>query len=194
MSLMNTAQGWGLPARVLHWAMAVLILGLLGVGWYMVNVVGTSDLVLRYQMTQMHKSFGFTVFVLALLRLGWRAMNPTPAEPEGAAWEKAAARGAHIALYVLMLALPVSGWLMASASPLNDADAFPFQVRNMVFGLFELPDPFAPGDRGLEATLKAVHLWAGYALGALLLAHVGAAMVHHRIKRDRVLLRMVRGH
>jgi cytochrome b561 len=92
-----------------------------------------------------------------------------------------------------MLLLPLSGWLMASASPLNDPGAFPFQVRNMVFGLFELPDPFNPGSRALEASLKAVHLWAAIALGALLLAHVGAGLVHHYIRRDRILTRMVAG-
>ena len=193
MPLTNTEQGWGWLARLLHWAMAVLILGLLALGWYMVNVVGTSDLVLRYQMTQWHKSFGFVVFVLALVRLGWRAANPTPGEPEGPAWEHTVARGAHLALYALMVLLPLSGWLMASASPMNDANAFPFQVKNMVFGLFELPDPIAPGDRGLEAALKAVHLWAAVAMGLLLLAHAGAALMHHVVRRDRVLLRMVRG-
>lgn len=193
MRLRNTVEGWGLPARLLHWSMAVLILGLLGLGWTMVNVVGTADLVLRFRLTQLHKSFGFVVFALALLRLGWRAANPSPRAPEGAAWEKAAAKGAHFALYGLMLVLPLSGWLMASASPLNDPGAFPFQVRNMVFGLFELPDPIHPGDRGLEAALKAVHWWAAVALAGLLLAHAGAAMVHHLVRRDRVLMRMLTG-
>ena len=191
--LRNGDEGWGLPARLLHWSMAVLILGLLAVGWYMVNVVGTSDLVLRFRLTQWHKSFGAVVFGLAVLRVLWRLANPTPAEPAGAAWEHAAARGAHLALYVLMLALPLSGWLMASASPLNDAGAFPFQIKNMVFGLFELPDPFDPGSEALEKTFKAVHLWSAVAMAALLAAHAGAALVHHLVRRDRVLLRMVRG-
>lgn len=193
MRLKNSPEGWGLPARLLHWGMALLILGLLGLGWYMVNVVGTGDLVLRFRLTQLHKSFGFVVFALALLRLGWRLANPTPTEPPGHAWEKAAARAAHLALYGLMLALPLSGWLMASASPMNDPGAFPFQVRNMVFGLFELPDPIHPGDRRLEALFKAVHWWAALALAVLLIAHAGAALMHHLIRRDRVLLRMTVG-
>jgi cytochrome b561 len=193
MRLTNTAEGWGWPARLLHWGMAALILGLLGVGWFMVNIVGTNDLVLRYQLTQMHKSFGVVVFALALVRLGWRAANATPAEADGAAWQKAAARGAHLALYALMLLLPLSGWLMASASPLNDPGAFPFQIRNMVFGLFELPDPFAVGDRGLELTLKAVHLWSAIGMAVLLTVHAVAALAHHLVRRDRVLLRMLRG-
>ena len=189
----NTADGWGLPARALHWGMALLILGLLGVGWYMVNVVGTSDLVLRFRLTQWHKSFGFVAFALALLRLVWRAANPAPREPAGPAWEHAAARGAHLALYVLMVVMPLSGWLMASASPLNDPGAFPFQIRNMVFGWFELPDPFDPGSERLEAAFRAVHVWSGGAMALLVAAHAGAGLAHHLVRRDRVLLRMLRG-
>jgi len=193
MKFRNDAAGWGLPARVLPWAMALLILGLLLVGWYMVNVVGTSDLVLRYQLTQTHKSFGFVVFALAILRLVWRALNPTPTEPPGSALEHRVARAAHLALYALMLALPVTGWLMASASPMNNADAFPFQVRNMVFGLFELPDPVDPGSKALEATFKTLHLAAALAMAGLLLAHACAALFHHFVRRDRTLVRMVTG-
>jgi len=193
MKLRNDAAGWGLPARILHWTMAMLILGLLLVGWYMVNVVGTSDLVLRYQLTQTHKSFGFVVFALALLRLGWRALNPTPDAPPGSAFEHRIARAAHVALYGLMLVLPLTGWLMASASPLNDAGAFPFQIRNMVFGLFELPDPVAPGSKALEAAFKTAHLVAAFGIAGLLLAHAGAALFHHFVRRDRTLARMVTG-
>jgi cytochrome b561 len=193
MKIRNDAAGWGLPARILHWTMAVLILGMLGVGFWMVQVIGTSDLVLRYTLTQTHKSFGFAVFALALARILWRRANPTPADPAGSAFERAAARGAHLTLYALMLVLPLSGWLMASASPLNDAGAFPFQVRNMVFGLFELPDPFDPGSKTLESLFKVVHLWAALAMAALLVAHAGAALFHHVVRRDRVLSRMVRG-
>jgi cytochrome b561 len=193
MPLRNTETGWGWLARLLHWSMALLIIGLLGVGWYMVNIVGNSDLVLRYELTQTHKSFGFVVFTLAVIRGVWRAANPAPAEPAGPPWEKAAARGAHLLLYVLMFLLPLSGWLMASASPMNDPGAFPFQVRNMVFGLFELPDPVATGNRTLEAVFKSVHLGAAIALAGLLVIHAGAALVHHLQRGDDVLRRMVRG-
>jgi len=67
----------------------------------------------------------------------------------------------HYSMYVLMLLLPLSGWLMASASPLNDAGGYLPQIKNMVFGLFEMPDPFVPGDRDLEVIFKAVHEYAG---------------------------------
>jgi cytochrome b561 len=191
---MNTAGGWGLAARLLHWMMAALLIGMLLLGWYMVEVVGTRDLVLRYQLTQWHKSFGFVAFALAVLRLLWRFVNPTPPHPEGALLsERLAARFSHVALYLLMLAVPLSGWLMASASPLNDPGAFPFQMKNMVFGLFEMPDPHPKGDRALEATLKAVHYWSAMALVLAVAAHVSGALVHHLFRRDRILMRMLTG-
>jgi cytochrome b561 len=193
MKIRNDAAGWGLPARLLHWSMALLIIGMLAVGWYMVNALTPADLMLRFRLTQTHKSFGFVVFALALARIVWRLVNPAPAEPPGSALEHAVARWAHRALYALMLILPLTGWLMASASPLNDAGAYPMQIRNMVFGLFEMPDPIAPGSATLEAMFKALHLAAAVAMAALLVAHAGAALFHHLVRRDRTLARMVSG-
>jgi cytochrome b561 len=193
MKFRNDAVGWGLPARILHWSMAVLIVAMLAVGWYMVNVLTPADLMLRFQLTQMHKSFGFVVFALAAVRILWRLANPSPSEPPGSALEHTVARWAHLALYALMLLLPLTGWLMASASPLNDAGAYPMQIRNMVFGLFEMPDPIAPGSATLEAAFKVLHLAAAVAMAALLVAHAGAALFHHLVRRDRTLARMVMG-
>jgi cytochrome b561 len=186
MSLRNTATAWGWPARALHWSMAVVIVALLVLGFVMANAI--DDLALRFRLTQLHKSWGSVVFALALARLGWRLVNPTPAEAPGAAWERAAARLAHGLLYALMIAMPVSGWLMASASPLQEMVG----VRNMVFGLFELPDPFVPGDRALEAVFRTIHVGGGLLLAALLVLHAGAALKHHFVLRDDVLRRMAR--
>jgi cytochrome b561 len=192
MQFRNTLESWGWGARLLHWAMAVLILFLLGVGFYMVEILGSRDLVARFQLTQTHKSFGFVVFALALARLAWRLADPVrPAADRG--WQAAAARGAHLALYALMLWMPLSGWLMASASPLNDPGAYPVQIRNMVFGLFELPDPISPGDRELEGVLKSAHFYSALALAALLAIHAAAALKHHLVDRDDVLRRMTWG-
>ncbi|MGF1659309.1 MAG: cytochrome b [Rubrimonas sp.] len=188
MSLRNTDTGWGWPARLLHWAVAAIILFQLGLGLWMANFV--DDLYARFALTQTHKSWGALVFGLAALRLAWRMANPVaPAPPEGPRWEKAAGVAAHWALYALMIALPVSGWLMASASPLQDM----YGVRNMVFGLFEMPDPFVPGDAGLEAAFRAIHTGGAAALTLLLLVHAGAALRHHFVLRDAVLRRMIRG-
>jgi cytochrome b561 len=188
MALRNTATSWGWPARLLHWAMAGLILFQLGLGVWMVRVV--SDIYQQFWLYQTHKSWGFVIFSLALLRVGWRLANREPEPPAGTGpVEAALARGAHLALYALMLAQPVSGWLMASASPLQDE----FGLKNMVFTWFELPDPFRPGSKALESVLKSVHAWAAFGLTVLLAGHAAAALRHHFLLRDGVLRRMILG-
>lgn len=196
MPVMNTRESWGWPARLLHWVIAAIILFQLAVGFYMVNMIEMSvdGIAERTALTQTHKSWGFVVFVLALARIAWRALNRRPALPDGmSAIERALSEGAHLALYILMIALPVTGWLMASASPLNDAGGYMPQIRNMVFGLFELPDPFPKGDKALTETLGAIHAYAALGLAVLLVIHAGAALKHHLLDRDRVLMRMILG-
>lgn len=189
MPIRNTATAWGWPARLLHWAMAILIVFMLSLGVSMANFV--DDLATRFVLTQTHKSFGFVVISLALVRVSWRLMNPlSPAAPAAARrWENRLAHATHVALYVLMFLMPLSGWLMASASDLQDM----YGIRNMVFGLFEMPDPFVPGDRRLEQTLKLVHVSGATVLSLLLVLHAGAALKHHFVLRDDVLTRMSLG-
>lgn len=196
MALRNTAESWGWLARLFHWGMAVLIIAMIGIGLYAANAFGTDfdQLMARKDLTQLHKSLGFTVFALACLRLIWRALNPTPDPPEGAQEiEKLIARGGHIALYVLMIAVPVTGWLMASSSPLNDEGAYPERIPNMVFGLFEMPDPYEVGDRETTRFWGSVHFWSGIGLAALLTVHALAAMWHHFVRGDSVMTRMLLG-
>lgn len=192
MALQNSDTGWGWPARVIHWLMAVLMIGMLAVGFYMTRL---SDLIARYELTQQHKSVGFTVFVLAVLRVVWRLMNrKTPALPDHMPrWQVGASHASHLALYILIFALPLTGWLMASSSPLNDEGAFPFRIPNKVFGLFEMPDPFTTGDKGLSELFQQAHELCAFALIAVLLVHAGAALKHHLFERDRILMRMITG-
>ena len=189
MGFRNTGTSWGWPTKLLHWGMAVLIFGLLAVGTYMTRLELGLE---RFELTQTHKSFGFVVFILACIRLLWRWFGAAgPATPEASSrWETVLARVAHVGIYALMFILPLSGWLMSSASPFNDPDAYIY-IPNMVFGLFEMPDPISPGDPELVKLMGQVHLYAGYALALLLLLHVAAALKHHFILRDSVLTRML---
>lgn len=193
MSLRNTHERWGWLAKLFHWVMAILIIALALVGTYMANFL--DDMVAQFELTQIHKSFGFVVFAMAVLRVLWRWANPVSPRPPGdrPLWERWAVHGSHGAMYVLMFAIPVSGWLMASASILNDADAYPARIPNMVFGLFELPDPFRQGSDALTDTFHVIHAWSVYLLAALLLVHIGAALRHHFVDRDDVLRRMLPG-
>lgn len=193
MGLKNTKTSWGWAARLLHWVTAGVILFALGLGFYMVEVLSGTDsetLLERFALTQTHKSWGVLAFALVALRLVWRAMNPTPSLPDGmSGLERTAAHGGHIALYVCMIAMPISGWLMASASPLQDT----YGIKNMVFGLFELPDPFVPGSSELDETLKAVHFYTALALVVLVVVHIAAALKHALINKDGVMRRMITG-
>ena len=188
MGLRNTDQGWGWPARLLHWGIAALILFQLGLGFWMVRIV--TDVYQQFNLYQTHKSWGFVIFTLALVRVAWRLANPVPGAPPGtSSLEAALARGAHLALYLLMLLMPVTGWLMASASPLQET----YGLKNMVFTLFELPDPFQPGGKEIEAVFKSIHAWSAFGLAVILTGHAGAALRHHFVKRDNVLRRMILG-
>ena len=188
MRLRDSADGWGAVTRLLHWGMAALILFQLGFGLWMTRV---PDLLQRFILTQTHKSRGTVIFALALLRLGWRLANRAARRCRRRCRPGSAAPPAlsHAALYGLMLLLPLSGWLMASASPTQDL----LGMQNLVFGRWPLPDPFVPGDARLEAAAHAVHAGAAAALAALLALHAAAALRHQFVDRDGLLARMIRG-
>lgn len=146
------------------------------------------DLFEKFAYVQTHKSWGFVAFVLIVVRIIWRLCNrQTPNIPDTAKpWERIAARITHYGLYACMLIMPLSGWLMASASPLQDQ----LGIQNMVFGLFEMPDPFQPGLNKTAETFALIHDITSKVLIALVLLHIGAAMKHVFILKDDVLRRM----
>jgi cytochrome b561 len=178
---------YGRVAMALHWLIAASILSLLALGAIMTDLPRGPE---KFQLYQIHKSLGITVLALSVLRLGWRLGHPPPPLPGTlAGWERRAARGAHVAFYVLMIGLPVSGWMMVSASPWN--------IPTQPWGLFTLPHLpwFAtyPDKEALEGVMKAVHETAAWLMAGLILLHVAAALRHHLWLRDTVLLRMLPG-
>lgn len=189
MRAMNTEQSWGWVARLLHWGMAAIVLFQLGLGIRMTTF--ETDLIAQFQLIQIHKSWGFVLFCLVLLRLAWRLLNRrVPTLPPGMpGWQVRAARATHVVLYGLLIVMPVSGWVMVAASPTQDV----LDIQNMVFGLFALPDPWVPGVERVEAAARAVHLACAIGLMLVLVLHVGGALKHHLVDRDRVLARMAWG-
>ncbi len=184
----NSSKSWGAPARLLHWAVAGIILFQLGLGVWTSRFV--SDVLTQFAYVQVHKSWGFVVFVLAGLRILWRLLNPTPALPSHMSrLERLAAHLGHLGLYAFMIFMPLTGWLMASASPLQDR----FGVKNKVFDWFEMYDPFVPGSEALSTFFATLHSFAALGLTVLLLGHTGAALYHHVRHRDGVLQRMTIG-
>ncbi|MGF1562765.1 MAG: cytochrome b [Geminicoccaceae bacterium] len=180
MALRNDLQQWGWPAKWLHWLVALIIAGMIPVGFYMVDLPNGTD---KFELYQLHKSFGFVVFCFVVVRLTWRAMNPVPALPEHLkTWEVRAAKFTHVGLYVLLFAMPITGWLMASAAPLG--------IPTMVFGLFALPSVVPPSE-ALYNALSTLHGTLALILLAIVALHIAGALKHHLVYRDTVLRRML---
>ena len=162
---------------VFHWLMAAIIVAT----WSIAIVV--SDMPLspaRITGYSWHKWLGVTVFFLVLLRLVWRATHPAPQlEIKMPVWQERAMQLTHIALYLLMIVIPLVGWLMSSAKG--------YTVN--YFGLFELPDLLSK-DKALGHQLKDLHEYLADVLVALVCLHVLAALKHQFIDKDGLLSRM----
>jgi len=168
-----------LPAIVLHWLIAIAIIGTFTLGLVMTDIAGITPTKLRYY--NWHKWAGVTVLLLAALRLLWRLANHPPQYADQMpAWQRGAAHGLHWLLYVLMFAVPLSGYLYSLAA------GFPI----VYFGLLELPVLMGP-DPALKVTLLAVHYWLNMLLAALVGLHVLAAFKHLLVDRDGVMQRML---
>ncbi len=179
--------GWNGLSRFLHWVTAAVILWVLGLG----NYIGTfvTDVYEAFELVQLHKSWGFVAFALGVIRIAWRCVSRAPLPPPGMPrWQRVASRVSHFLLYALMIAMPVSGWLYASASNAQEL----FGIQNEVFGLFELPDPFQPGSEELADRFGRFHGMASRLLMLVVAIHVLAALKHHFVDRDDVLRRMTR--
>jgi cytochrome b561 len=172
-------------AIILHWTIALAILSLLAIGLYMTNMPTGMT---QFRLFQLHKSIGITVLALSALRLIWRLTHRAPPLPPGTRWpERAAAHGVHAAFYVLMLGMPLTGWAMATVSPMN--------LPTLLYGI--LPLPPLPGlagveDRkGMEQVFDVMHVAGAWVLIALIPLHVGAALFHQFRRRDNVLHHMI---
>jgi len=173
-------------AVALHWAIAVLIVGNIAGGLFMHNLPNESSI--KYDLYQLHKSFGLSILALTLARLGWRIGHKAPPLPAATPdWRRIGARAVHWAFYGLMLIIPLSGWAVVSVSPLD--------IPTYFFGVIPVPHlPFLGGvaDRaGAEDLFAEVHEYLAFGLLGLLVLHVGAALKHHYADKDGVLRSML---
>lgn len=175
----NTDDGYGWVAVVLHWLVAVVVVGLFALGLWMVELTYYDPWYRR--TTDIHKGVGILLFLLMLARLGWRLANPRPA-PESAhsRLKRVVSAITHVLLYVLLFAVMTAGYLISTA----DGRAID------VFGLFSVPASIAglPGQADIAGD---VHLALAIALITLAGIHTLAALQHHFIDRDRTLARML---
>ena len=166
-----------MPAIALHWLAALLIVCGFGLGLSMVGLPISRQ---KLQWYAWHKWIGITVWLLTCARLVWRLGHPGPAMPPMPEWQRRSAVIVHVLLYVLLLVIPVSGWLHSSATG----------VQVVYLGLVPLPDLVAR-DRDLGNVLRTVHETLNFTLLAVVCLHTVAALKHHFVDRDTVLTRML---
>jgi cytochrome b561 len=177
MPVRNTKRSWGSVSKGLHWLIVLLIIN----QWWIAERAEELKGLAKLEALGTHKSFGMTILMLAVLRLLWRLVNPTPElTSETKPWERALARISHVLLYVLIFAMPLTGWMMSSAKN------YPVSW----FKLFQFPDLVAPAEQTFHQMLDLHHLLFKVLVGVALL-HVAGALKHHFIDRNDVLKRML---
>lgn len=183
------SQGYAPVAIGLHWLIALAILFQISLGWRMDDHAHGAS---TYLVFQLHKSVGITILLLSLVRLGWRLLHPPPPLPDRLApWERQLAALTHVGFYGVMIGLPLTGWLIVSASKT--------QIPTLLYGT--IPWPHLPGLAHASSEIKAAWRWAGEAghgvlakLTYLLFAlHLAGAIKHHLLDRNDTFSRMIPG-
>ena len=175
---MNVPGQYSKPAVIVHWMIAILVLVALPLGYYMTELSLSPR---KLQLISWHKWIGFTVLLLFIPRLVLRLTKPVPAPVDSMpGWQRAVASITHVALYLLIIAVPLTGWLMSSAK------GFPV----VYLGLVPLPD-LVGKDEALGKLFKSTHEILTSGLMLLVALHIAAALKHHIIDRDETLVRMV---
>jgi cytochrome b561/polyisoprenoid-binding protein YceI len=177
MAARNTETSYGSGSKVFHWLTAFLVICLVIIGF----IMGGLPLTLKLQTYNLHKSLGVLVLILTLGRVCWNILSRRPAPDESLTdFEKAASTMLHAGFYVLLIAMPLSGWIMSSAAgrPVS------------FFGLFTLPDLVAK-DEMTAKVFRALHWDIAWILIACVVLHVSAAIKHHFVDKDNVLRRML---
>ena len=179
MRLKNHPGGWGPVSQLLHWLIVLLVAVMATIGLTMDELPQTPKYFWVYDL---HKSTGLAVLGLVLLRLGWRWYAGAPLPVAGTPrWQRRVAGVTHGLLYLLLLAMPLSGWLFDSANALR-----PLRW----YGWLAVPKLAAP-DEDLAELARDAHEWLFWALLALVIVHAAAAVYHHVFRNDATLARML---
>jgi cytochrome b561 len=179
-----TSQGvtsYAAPAKWLHWIMAVIIIGMIPAG---ISLVNLPDGPTKNQMYDLHRSFGFLILLLAILRVFVKSRFPAPRPAASlTSFERIASVSVHHLLYLLIFLVPILGWAAMSA----------YGGDWKVFGLFQPPGIFPHLEDAGQKTMFNIHGLAGLITGAIVLVHIAGGLMHGFIKRDGVLQRMLPG-
>jgi cytochrome b561 len=174
---MHTESRYTTVAIVLHWVIAAIVVAQFAFGWWM-QEIPKSPPGMRAGAFNLHKSVGLVILALMLVRLAWRLGHRPPALPPMPSWQTALARATHVGFYVLLLALPITGYLGSSFS------GYPVKFFGIV-----LPS-WAAKNEAMKEWMSAAHLAIGWALAVAFSLHLAGALKHAVIDRDGVLRRM----
>jgi cytochrome b561 len=178
MAFKNTNSAYGSVTKLFHWTMAAIVIGLICLGLLFDEIEAG---LLKIQLYGLHKSFGILVLFLVTCRILWHLYSKKPALVDGMKpFEVMAAKAAHHFLYVAMIGMPLSGWLLSSAAGRTVS----------FFGLFSLPD-FIQENHDLRELFGETHEILGYTLIITIVLHVAAALKHHLVSKDATLKRML---
>ncbi|HEC59247.1 hypothetical protein LCGC14_0505260 [marine sediment metagenome] len=176
---MMTSIGHSLSTRLLHWAMAFIIISMLCLGSSMIQSLDTWQM----EAVKLHKSFGIVALILVIVRLFNKLISKSPPLPNDLPkWQKFAAHVTHFSLYALMLAMPISGWLMQSADGREVS----------LFNLITLPQ-LIHADIKMYSLFREIHGYVASLFFLILFMHIGAALYHGLVRRDGVLSSMTSG-
>ena len=172
-------SGYNHFARLLHW----LVAGAIVLQFVLAKLAEAADedgqKFRQLVLLANHKSVGMTILAVAVVRVLWRLLTPRPSPLVMPDWQRAAARLSHMAFYILLFAMPLSGWLMSSAS----------NIPVSWFNVFQFPDPIMPNEN-LESSFAQAHELLGKALFVLAALHIAAALKHSLVDRDGAMRRI----
>ncbi len=176
--LRDNLTTYGFITKILHWVIAIVILVQMFLGIFNDYLPES----LAGLMMMWHKSLGLLLLALALVFIVWRLINPKPAYPNSMqTWEKLAAYIIRISLYFLLLAMPLTGWIMSTAA--GYVPSF--------FGWFTVAAPFISKNAGLTGTCANLHELFAWYIGILIAIHIAAALKHQFFNKDNILQRMM---
>ena len=191
MGLRSTSDTWGAVTRWLHWLSAALIIFGLTHGYWMANMLPRQQRLPHYWL---HSLVLVYFALLLLVRIAWRLSEPTPAQPpESAGWEKASAHLGHLALYALVIAVTVTGYMNWSAFPARFDPTRAAQMDLWMLGIYKVPAVHDKADRAVFQFWEHSHMYLSWALAALVVVHILAALRHKFLKRNHVMGRMWSG-
>lgn len=172
----NSADHWGITSRLLHWGMALLIIGMIATGFYINNL---PDVPFKFLLIGLHKSTGVIILGLLVFRVLWRLSQPVPALPSMSRLHQFLARASVPILYLALFIMPISGIIMSQS--------FGYSIN--VYGWFTLPEIIGKNPE-IGKIAAALHQAAGWALAGLIILHFFAALYHQFWRKDRLLVRM----